>query len=297
MSLRLAYGTRPTKRRGRRTADEMDAIRGAIYVTLKNDHPMTVRQVYYQLVSQGVIDKTEAEYKGTVCRLLVQMRKANLIPFDWIADNTRWMRKPNTYGSLGEMLQITRDTCRRALWSNQDAYVEVWLEKDALAGVVMEETEPWDVPLMVTRGYPSLSFLHSAAEAIAAQEKPTYLYYLGDHDPSGVDIPRKVEAGVREYAPNVDLHFERIAVTPEQISEFNLPTRPTKKSDSRSKRLAGESVEVDAIPAGVLRTIVNQKITAHIDDGALNVVTTAEESEREILTEFMRAYNAGEMQQ
>ena len=76
--------------------------------TLKNDHPMTVRQVYYQLVSQGVIDKTEAEYKGTVCRLLVQMRKANLIPFDWIADNTRWMRKPNTYGSLGEMLQITR---------------------------------------------------------------------------------------------------------------------------------------------------------------------------------------------
>ena len=197
------YRTRPTKRGQRRTAADMEAIREALYVTLKHDKPMTVRQVYYQLVSQGVIAKTEAEYKGTVCRLLAQMRRDHLIPFSWVADNTRWMRKPTTYDSLSEMLQITKDTYRRALWSNQDAYVEVWLEKDALSGVVIEETDPWDVPLMVTRGYPSLTFLHAAAEEISAQEKPTYLYYLGDWDPSGVDIPRKVEADIRRYAPSI----------------------------------------------------------------------------------------------
>ena len=292
--MKILNRARPIKWKRRRKAAEIDEIRAAIYNTLHNDHPMTVRQVYYQVVSQGVIDKTEAEYKQTVCRLLVQMRKDHLIPFHWIADNTRWMRKPNTYNSLSDMLRITKDTYRRALWANQEAYVEVWLEKDALAGVVIEETDPWDVPLMVTRGYPSLSFLHSAAEAIAAKNKTTYLYYLGDHDPSGVDIPRTVEAGIREYAPEVDLHFERIAVTPDQIAAMNLQTRPTKKSDSRAKRFTGESVEVDAIPAVRLRTLVNRKITAHIDNDALDVVVTAEESEREILTGFMRSYDAGQ---
>lgn len=132
------YRPSPTKRRGRRTTAEMDIIRGWIYATLRDDHPMTVRQVYYQLVSQGVIDKTEAEYKGTVCRLLVQMRRENpkaLIPFDWITDHTRGVQKPQTFNSLTDMLQVARDGYRRALWANQDAYVQVWLEKDALAGV------------------------------------------------------------------------------------------------------------------------------------------------------------------
>ena len=286
--------TSPIKRKPRRTATEINAIRAALYETLKHDNPMTVRQVYYQLVSQGVIEKTEAEYKGTVCRLLVQMRKDHLIPFDYIADNTRWMRKPTTHDSLSEMLRITKETYRRALWSNQDAYVEVWLEKDALAGVLVEETAEWDVPLMVTRGYPSLSFLHSAAEVIAEQQKPCYLYYLGDWDPSGVDIPRKVEAGIREYAPDIDLYFERIAVTEEQITELGLPTRPTKKTDSRAKRFTGESVEVDAIPSATLRTMVNRKITAHIDHTALDSVMTAEESERALLVKMAALHEHGE---
>ena len=290
---RQVYESSPTKRRRRRTAADIDVIRQSIYNTLHTDHPMTVRQVYYQLVSQGVIAKTESEYKQTVCRLLVQMRKDNLIPFDWIAENTRWMRKPTTYESLGDMLRITRDTYRRALWANQDAYVEVWLEKDALAGVVIEETVPWDVPLMVTRGYPSLSFLYSAAEVIAAHDKPTYLYYLGDWDPSGVDIPRKVEAGIREYAPDVDLYFERIAVNEDQITLMNLPTRPTKKSDSRARRFTGESVEVDAIPPDKLRSLVRMNISQHINFVALKSLEAAEESERELLTEFMHSYNDG----
>jgi len=67
---------------------------------------------------------------------------------------------------------------------------------------------------MVTRGYPSLSYLYSAAEALEAEEKPCFLYYVGDHDPSGLDIPRRVEEDLRRFAPEVDLHFERVAVTP-----------------------------------------------------------------------------------
>lgn len=272
-------GSRPTRRSRR----EIEAIKEAISQALMEDAPMTVRQVFYRLVSSGVIAKTEGEYKSTVVRLLGEMRRNGEIEFDWIADNTRWMRKPRTYSSLESMLQRTAEAYRRSIWDNQECYVEIWLEKDALAGVLYEETGAWDVPLMVTRGYPSLSFLHSAAEMIAAQEKPTYLYYFGDYDPSGLDIPRKVECDLREFAPAADIEFERVAVTREQITEMKLPTRPTKGTDSRAKGFIGESVEVDAIPPKVLRDIVGICITQHIDDDAYSVLLKAEKPERATL--------------
>ena len=112
---------------------------------------MTVRQVFYRLVSSGVIPKTEASYKNIVVRLLGIMRREGDLPFRWIADNTRWMRKPSTYSSLEHALDNTIATYRRALWDQQDSYVEIWLEKDALAGVLYDVTAEWDVPLMVTR--------------------------------------------------------------------------------------------------------------------------------------------------
>ena len=106
----------------------------------------------------------------------------------------------------------------------------------------------YDVPLMVARGYASLSFLHSAAEAINELYVPAYIYHLGDFDPSGVNAGEKIEETLRELAPDAEIIFERIAVTPEQIEEWSLPTRPTKASDSRAKTFGSAiSVELDAI--------------------------------------------------
>jgi hypothetical protein len=122
--------------------------------------------MFYQMVNRGVIDKTEQENKGTICRLLAEMRRSGDMPYDWVADNTRWMRKPTSYSSLHSMLVHSQRLYRRDIWNNQDVYVEIWLEKEALAGVLCDVTEEWDVPLMVTRGYPSISFLHSAAESM-----------------------------------------------------------------------------------------------------------------------------------
>src|SRR5262249_41290384 len=136
--------------------------------------------------------------KNTVTRLLVKMRRDGRLPYSWLDDNTRWMRKPRTWTGPEAMLHYSIRTYRHSVWDNQDAYVEIWLEKDALAGVLMEAREPWDVPLMVTKGYSSLTFLNSAAEAISEQDKPAYIYYFGDYDPSGVDISRKVEKTLRE---------------------------------------------------------------------------------------------------
>jgi hypothetical protein len=145
-------------------------------------------------------------------------------------------------------------------------------------------THDYDVPLMVTRGYPSLSFIHTAAEQIAGQNKPVYLYYLGDYDPSGMDITRSVEADLREFAPNAEIYFKRVAVTKEQISAFNLPTRPTKKTDSRSRNFeGGESVEVDAISPAELRAMVEACIVPHIDKDVMAGLERVEKNERDVL--------------
>jgi hypothetical protein len=132
-----------------------------------------------------------------------------------------------------------------------------------------QETQPWDIPLMVTRGYPSVSYLHEAAEAITEQRKPTFIYYYGDHDPSGRDITRATESGLREFAPDAEIHSKRMAVTQRQIKILQLPTR-----------FEGKSVEVDAIPSATLRGICSRCITSHIDQDELARLRLVEEQER-----------------
>jgi hypothetical protein len=284
-----AYGSRPIKRH-RCTRRELDALADALYALLEADNPMTVRQVFYRAVSAGIVPKTEQAYKNSIGRTLVQMRRDGRLPWGWIADNTRWQRKPRSYSSLEEALTRTAQFYRRSLWDDQPVYVEMWTEKDALAGVLMEETRPWDVPLMVSRGFSSVSYLYEAAEAIQEQDKPSFLYYFGDHDPSGVHIDRNIEKQLREMAPEAEIHFQRVAVLPAQIQEWNLPTRPTKRTDSRAKNFQGDSVEVDAIPPAQLRELVRTGIEQHVDRRILEVTQVAERSEREILRSIAREY-------
>jgi hypothetical protein len=285
MATAPVYQASPIKRK-RRTKAAIESLKSALYDIVAADHPMTVRQIFYQASKLNLVEKTEAAYNNGIVRLLTQMRLEGSLPFGWITDNTRWQRKPETYSSLQSALDRTTECYRRSVWDSQSVYIEIWLEKDALAGVVYEVTDTWDVPLMVTRGYPSMSFTYSAAETIAAENKPTYLYYFGDYDPSGVDISRNLEARLREFAPDAEIHFERVALNAEQIEIMDLPTRPTKKTDSRSKGFIGRSVELDAVPPGILREMVEDCITRHIDKREYKTLQTAEESERKVLEMF-----------
>lgn len=320
----------------------MEGIRHAIVEVLEDDHPMTVRQVFYRLTTEGVVAKTEAEYKGTVCRLLAEMRRSGEIPYQWLADATRWMRKPTTFSSAEDALRRTAETYRRALWDNAPVAVEIWLEKEALAGVLVDVTDEWDVPLMVTRGYPSMSFLHSAATSIwerSEHGQSTQIYYFGDRDPSGVDIDRAIVEGIGESLPSTlatkdvtnnsmdfavvaaafnagdfgalfevtDMFaergeypsfencatFTRVAVTEEQIAAWDLPTRPTKKTDSRSKSFKGESVELDAIPSHQLRELAEEVIERHVDHHQLEVLRTVEAEERHQMEQIAATLNGG----
>jgi hypothetical protein len=274
-----------SERGGRKIQDNTAEVwAGFLRVFDEIESPMTVRQMYYQLETMGVVPKDEAGYR-IVQRQLLRARRARFIPYDWIADNTRWMRKPDTYNSLDSFLKISQDSYRRAIWAQQPTYVEIWIEKDALTGVIQPVTSKWDVPLMSIKGYSSESFAYGAAENIRTVGKPAYVYYFGDRDPSGVNISEDLEKKLSGFlkGSGIPFHYERVAVTEEQIEVFNLPTRPTKRTDTRAKNWKGESCELDAIRADDLRSMVEEVIKRHIDPKVYESTMVIEEQERSTL--------------
>jgi len=291
MSAAPIYPASPIKRH-RATKAEVEQRREKLFEIVEAMKPMTVRQVFYQATVHNIVEKSEAGY-NKVQTDLVLMRRAGEVPFDWLADNTRWQRKPLTFGSVEEALQDTARLYRKALWDDVDVYCEVWLEKDALSGVIYPITSMFDVPLMVARGYASLSFLHNAAEFINDLEVPVYLYHLGDFDPSGVNAGEKIEATLREMAPAAEIHFERLAVTPEQIRAWDLPTRPTKTSDSRARGFGDISVELDAIEPTKLRLLIEAAIDHHLPQRQFKVLKAAEESERTLIQQLVAGLGGG----
>jgi hypothetical protein len=258
-----------------------------LWTIVESMRPMTVRQVFYQATVRHIVEKTEQGY-DKVQVALANMRRARTMPYDWIVDFTRWQRKPRTYRDVAHALEETSRFYRKDLWADADSYLEIWLEKDALSGVLMPVTSKYDVPLMVARGYASLSFLSEAAEYMASEDRQVYVYHLGDFDPSGVNAGQKIEQTLRELAPGAEIYFERIAVTQEQIAGWDLPTRPTKQSDSRAKRFGAVSVELDEIEPNMLRDLVELTIESHLPEHEYRVLMAAEESERKAIAAFVR---------
>ena len=282
----LYPASRINTKRHRATRHELQVRRTALYRIVEAMRPMTVRQVFYPASVRGIVDKSEVGYDRVQTDLTV-MRRAGDLPYGWLADNTRWQRKPVTYDGIEQALTDTARLYRKSLWANAGCYVEIWLEKDALSGVLYPTTSLYDVPLMVARGYASLSFLHGAAEFIAGLDVPTYLYHLGDFDPSGVNAGEKIEQTLRELAPEAEIHFQRLAVTPEQIDAWHLPTRPTKTTDSRARGFGAISVELDSIEPAILRALVQEAIERHLPVRELEMLQAAEASERTLLTNLV----------
>lgn len=277
----MVNGTSAIKRE-RRTRAEIEALESAIYEIAEAEKPCTIRGIYYRVVSRGLTPKTEAGYRQVQNRAL-RMRRAKVLPYGWIADGTRYRLKPTTFTSMDEALDIAASSYRRALWHDQNVHVEVWTEKDAITSVIDSVTWEWDVPVYVARGYTSETFAYTTAQEIIADGKPAVIYQLGDHDPSGLNAWKDLQRKLTGFAPDVDFTFERLAVTPEQIAEYSLPTRETKATDTRAAKFEGRSVEVDALPSPVLRGLVKEAIRQWIDPEALRLTEIAERSEREIL--------------
>src|SRR6516165_3218264 len=140
--------SRHINRRHRATRAEVEERREVLLDIIDDGKPMTVRQVFYQATVRGLVEKAESGY-AKVQVDLTKMRRDGSLRYDWLADNTRWQRKPRTFDSVEDALKETAAFYRKNLWRDADSYVEIWMEKDALAGVIYPITSMYDVPLMV----------------------------------------------------------------------------------------------------------------------------------------------------
>jgi hypothetical protein len=246
---------------------------------------ITIRHLYYRLVGLHVIPKTEPAYK-LLCSHLSKWRRSGDIEWSAFADSTRWHIQAAVFNGVDDALRNTVETYRRNLWSTQDVYLELWVEKDAVASILAKAAEPFGVPVFVARGFASLSSLYSAANTFRGWSeagKRCLIYHFGDYDPSGVAAGESMLRAFRDDF-RVDLQFIRAAVTPGQIEELGLPTRPVKSSDTRAaKWTGGESVEIDTMPPAEIRALVESCITEHIDQGQWEILKKTESMERETL--------------
>ncbi len=217
---------------------------------------MTVRQVFYQATVRGVVEKSEAGYTKVQTDLVI-MRRAGVAAL-------RLARRQHPLAAQAAHLRQRAGGARRhrsvlsqGAVGDADSYVEIWLEKDALAGVVYPVTGAYDVPLMVARGYASVEFLHSAAEYINELDVPAYIYHLGDFDPSGVNAGEKIEETLRELAPERRDQFRthrRHARADRGVGSADPPDQDIRQP--RAKGFGDISVELDAIEPGTLRGLV-----------------------------------------
>ena len=192
----MTYGSSTVKRR---TSAELALVDDAIVAAVELNAPITLRGVYYRVVSAGAVEKTEDGYR-LVGRQLLKLRRAGRVRYADITDGTRWITKPQSWNRLDQMLEDAAASYRRSVWHDQRVDVQIFTEKDAISGVVLPVTERWDVPLGVARGYASESFAWSCAQSMCATRGEVYVYQLGDHDPSGVDAWRDFTEKVRRFA-------------------------------------------------------------------------------------------------
>jgi hypothetical protein len=290
------YETSPVKR-VRRTKAQLAELDELILEVCEGEHPATVRRVFYLVESLGGVPKTDPGYE-VIQREVLKLRRSGHLPYGWVADGSRWQVKQPSWDTAKDALEDAVSSYRRALWNSQDVYVEVWSEKDAISEIISEITDPWDVPLLIARGFSSETFLWKSAETINQVGKTTVIYNLGDHDLWGVDAWTHVQAKLRAFVnPDIEIIFERLAVTPEQIDQYQLQTRPPKTKKLKGKQLEraiafGPSVEVDAMPTPVLQTIVQNAITDWIDGHELKITRMVEQEERKGLQALLDGWGA-----
>ncbi len=291
MSIIAAYPASEIKRR-RASKDELEE-RAAFLIDYAEKHgPVTVRQLYYQAEVHGVpgIDKTQSGYNKVQWQVL-ELRRAGRLAYHRIADMICWMRKPNTHNGVAHILYSAAATYRKALWNDANKYVEIWCEKDALAGAIYPVTAEYDAPLMVSRGFASETFCYEAISQRGEDDRPYHVYYLGDFDRSGLDAARALNEKLARFAEEkgLDVVFEQIAVNADQITELGLRTRPPKRESAADKKWPHAfACELDAMAPVYVRDLVELAINRHLDQRELHILKVAEASEREQLRMFCR---------
>lgn len=230
---------------------------------------LTLRQLYYQFVARGLLENSQRNYKnlGTAIN---NGRLAGLIDWDHIEDRTRNLRSRTHWRNPSDIVRATVHNYHRDLWLDQEYRIEVWIEKDALSGVIESTCREYDVPFFSCRGYASQSEMYAAASRLNDLEDADYqtvILHLGDHDPSGIDMTRDIEDRLEVF--ECDVIVERIALNMDQIEALDPPPNPAKLSDSRCGnyilQYGKSSWELDALEPSYINDLLERKISQYLD--------------------------------
>lgn len=257
-------------------------------------YELTLRQLYYQLVARDIIPNNQRSYKN-LGNLINDGRLSGLIDWNAIVDRTRHLRGLAHWDNPADAIETIKYGYHLDRWEEQPNYVEVWVEKDALVGVIEHACRPLDIPFFSCRGYTSQTEMWNAAQRFIYKEdkEERIILHLGDHDPSGIDMTRDIQERLELFG--ADVRVERIALTMEQIEKFNPPPNPAKLTDARASgyisRFGRESWELDALEPSVIQDLIEEKVFEYLDYALFQQVGFREHSDKQNIEKIAKRYD------
>ena len=262
-------------------------------------YTLTLRQLYYQFVTRNWLPNKHQSYKN-LGSLINDARLAGMIDWDDIQDRTRWLNHVEDWPTPQDFILEQGKRYAEDLTANQPIYQEVWIEKDALIGVVERPCNKWRIPYYSTRGYGSQSEMYEASKRLSSQasgrEDRCIVWHLSDHDPSGLDMTEDLIKRFNVFEVDCDVEVRRLALTYEQIKAYNPPPNPLKETDSRhvgyKTQFGVESWELDSLRPSVIAGLVDEALQLNIDVELFERDQAAEAANRARLLTVGMHFNA-----
>lgn len=258
----------------------------------KAKYKLTLRQLYYQFVSRDYIPNTMQSYKR-LGSIINDARIAGKIDWDAIEDRTRNLEKQATWDSPKDILEACAKQFKFDWWEDQDFRVEVWVEKEALVGVIERTAYKYRCPYFACRGYTSQSEAWAAGRRFKEYNEAgqaVKVIHLGDHDPSGIDMTRDNLERLTLFAEQGDVEVIRVALNMDQVRQYNPPPNPAKLTDSRCtgyiRNFGNQSWELDALRPDVIDGLISSEIEKYIDDEKWEEAEQREANARERIAEM-----------
>lgn len=248
---------------------------------------LTLRQLYYQFVARDLFPNIQKNY-SKLGRIISDGRMVGLIDWDAIEDRTRNLTSQSSWDNPGSILQTCVQSFKLDRWKNQENYVEVWIEKEALVGIISDVCFDFDVPYFACKGYVSKSEMWKASQRMEWRNEAgihTVIIHLGDHDPSGIDMTRDIKDQQYTFAGAEEIN--RIALNMGQIETYKPPPNPTKLSDSRSsdyiRKFGSNCWELDALEPKMMQKLIGDTIKSYRDPDKYKKIMEKENGYKNIL--------------
>lgn len=261
-------------------------------------YELTLRQLYYQFVARDLLPNTDKSY-NSLGSIINDARMAGMIDWYHLTDRHRHHSTHPSWDSPDRLISAAASQYQRDPWeaSEQNYRPEVWIEKDALAGIVDRACEPLRVPHFACKGYPSASSMWRAGQRMKYTIRQGFIpvvIHLGDHDPSGIDMTRDIEERLSTFAGRW-IDVERIALNMDQIEEYGPPPNPAKITDSRAvsyiENYGDESWELDALEPSVLVSLIQETLETYVDRDSFEQAEEEDRAEREVMTEIANRWD------